>query len=496
MSSVNKDLKEKIIKDTAKYNFAQYGSQFFGFFSAMAMRKFLGPYFVGVWSLLGVIMDSCNLMDLGVGTAATYKIPFFKGKQDDQAQKDITNSAFSFILITSSFASAMVLIAAFILRNKHPKTIIAGLIIASFYMLLRKLYSYYIVVLRANSNFYVINRAVIFDAIVNLILILLLVKNFKIYGLYVTVILMAVFNISFMHYFAKYKILFALKKDVVRSLLQYGFPLLILGILGATLRSIDRIMIAKMLGVTFVGYYSLAIMAKNYVGGFSNNFGIVTIPRILEAYGKEEKIEHIKKFVTVSAEIISYLLPVLLGVIFLACPLFVSKVLPKFIPGILAVQILLLDIFFRSCSPQADQFIVALGKQSRIIPINIITILINVVLNYTLIKKGYGIYGVALGTAVASFFNFIVILIYAMKHFANAKEILVFIGRIMFPIAYISAVVVISTYFINIGNPYIRLIINLSILFIAAVPLFFYIDRRTRILRIMFNFLSKGKART
>jgi len=70
--------------------------------------------------------------------------------------------------------------------------------------------------LRANSNFSVINKLVIFDSVINLILMFLLVKTYKLYGFYVAVILLAAFNCLFMHFFARYKISlkFDLKKDI------------------------------------------------------------------------------------------------------------------------------------------------------------------------------------------------------------------------------------------------------------------------------------------
>jgi O-antigen/teichoic acid export membrane protein len=484
-------LKERIIKDTAKYNSAQYASQFIGFFIAMAMRGFLGPYLMGIWSLLRIALDYSTLTALGVGEAVAFKIPFLKGKGRKKEQADVANSAFGFLFWASMLSAALIIIGAIIFRYRYPIEVISGLIVIAAYMILQRISSYYLVVLRANSNFFVINRLVIFDSIINLILVFLLVKTFKLYGLYVTVILLAALNCLFMHFLAGYRIVLKFDLKKIYPLIKFGIPLFLLGFLGTIFASIDRIMIAKMIGVVSVGYYSIAIMAKNYLVGATNNFGIVTIPRIMEAYGKEEKIEHIKKFVTVSAEAISYILPSFLGIIFLTVPLFISKVLPQFVPGIIAAQVLLLDIFFRSCCPQARQFLVALGKQARIIPIVVPAILLNIFLNYIFIKKGWGIGGVALGTSIASFFNFTLILFYAMAHFTDYRKILLFFLKIIFPLVYTAVVVVGCNYFISIENPYLKLSLNLTILFFASLPLFVYIDYKTHVLRMLFKFLSK-----
>ena len=92
---MSKDIKERIIKDTAKYNLVQYFSQFLGFFSAMAIRRFLGPYYMGIWSLFRVVIDYSSCTSLGVESAATYKIPFLKGKGDKKSEKeDLSSSIF------------------------------------------------------------------------------------------------------------------------------------------------------------------------------------------------------------------------------------------------------------------------------------------------------------------------------------------------------------------------------------------------------------------
>ena len=492
MSNDNtKSLKERIIKDTAKYNFVQYSTQFLGFFIAMAMRRFLGPYLMGIWSLLRVVLDYSTCAALGTGEAIAFKIPFLKGKGKTEDVAEMTNSGFGFSFWTSILAALFIIIGAVVLRHRYPIEVISGLIVIAVYMILQRISSYYLIVLRANSNFSVINRLVIFDSVINLILMFLLVKTYKLYGLYVAVILLAAFNCLFMHFFARYKINLKFDLKKIYTLIKFGLPLSMLGFLGTIFANIDRIMIAKMIGVVYVGYYSIAIMAKNYIVGATNNFGIVTIPKMMEAYGKEEKIEHIKKFVTISAETISYMLPTFLGIVFLVTPLFVSKVLPQFIPGIIAAQILLLDIFFRSCCPQAKQFLIALNKQVRVIPITVVAIVLNIFLNYIFIKKGMGIGGVALGTAISSFLNFILILFYAMAHFTNYRKILFFLLRIIFPVAYIAVIVISCTYFIGAGNPYLKLGLNLAILFLASAPLFIYIDRKTHILRMLLKFLTK-----
>jgi O-antigen/teichoic acid export membrane protein len=246
-----------------------------------------------------------------------------------------------------------------------------------------------------------------------------------------------------------------------------------------------------MLGITAVGYYSLALMGKNYVVGLYNNFGIVTIPRILETYGREGNVESIKKFVTSTTEAIAYLFPPFLGVMFLVSPMLVKWILPNFVPGILAMQILFFDVFFQSCSPQIEPFLIALNKQKRLVPILIGTIIFSFGINYFLVKIGLGINGVAIGTSIASFAYFIFTLVYAMRHFAASREIFRFIWIIILPLIYIVALIAVCQYFIHTHNEYLEVLIKIIILILAYMPLLFYIERKTNVLSLFLGHIKE-----
>jgi Na+-driven multidrug efflux pump len=159
----------------------------------------------------------------------------------------------------------------------------------------------------------------------------------------------------------------------------------------------------------------------------------------------------------------------------------------------LAAQVLLLDVFFRSCSPQASHFLVALGKQLKLLPITAGAIILNIAFNYLFIKNGMGIAGAALGVTISSIFLTIATLIYAMRHFSNWGEIAKFILRILFPIIYIGAIAFGLVRFISIKNPYLGTGFNLLVLMAGSLPLFYHIDRKTHIIRILFKSMAAKK---
>ena len=74
--------KRNILKHIIVYLPSRYFSQFLGFFTSVFMKRFLGPFYIGVWSLLRFIIIYVNYSELGSSMAIYYKIPFYNGKGD------------------------------------------------------------------------------------------------------------------------------------------------------------------------------------------------------------------------------------------------------------------------------------------------------------------------------------------------------------------------------------------------------------------------------
>jgi O-antigen/teichoic acid export membrane protein len=290
---------------------------------------------------------------------------------------------------------------------------------------------------KAFKRFTLLSKSMLLVSTVNIIMIFTLVKAFRLYGLYVSIMILSFANIFYLYKSTGYSMSLNAHLGRIKGLIKEGVPLMAIIVVGTTLWTIDRIMIAKMIGVTYVGYYSIAIMAKSSIYEISASASVLK-PHMLEAYGSREDVNDAKKYIVVPAEINSCLLPPILGVAYFLAPFFVRIILPKFIPGILALQIILIDTYFKSLCPQARNFLIAIKKTRWVMGMIVSTIVINIVMNYMLIKMGYGIYGVAAATALSSFFLFTTTLFYSLMQFHRLRETIFFIIRMLVPLVYIT----------------------------------------------------------
>jgi O-antigen/teichoic acid export membrane protein len=418
-------------------------------------------------------------------------IPFFLGKKDKGAVDEVKNQGFSISMLISVVSSILLLIAALVLKNKRSTEVIVGLCAVAICSIISKVCGYYMSLLKAHSEFKILSKVIIFDAVINLILVFSLVKGLRLYGLYIEVIITPLLVIFLILKLTDYRISFIrIKLKAIAKLLTVGFPIYIISSLEGLLKTIDVLMIGKMIGVTSVGYYSLATMSRSYVAQVSN-LGTVLKPAIMQAYGSREKIEDIQKFVTVIPKIMAFMLSLLMGMMFIAITPFVKLILPRFIPGILAMQVLLLEIYFRSCSVQAEHFLIALNKQVRLVPLFVGALALNGGLNYLFIKMGYDIAGVALGTSISSFVVFLFIQYYAMAHFARLNQILGVFTVILLPLVYNTAMVLLLQKYVNIGNIYICAIIRIILMVVFYLPFLVYLNKSTGVISILFGMVKK-----
>jgi len=150
-------------------------------------------------------------------------------------------------------------------------------------------------------------------------------------------------------------------------------------------------------------------------------------------------------------EILALFIPVLLGAIYIALPALVNIFLPKYIEGITAARILMIGVFFSGVIGTTGNFFLATNKQILYLFILLGSALFNLGVSFVLIRLGFGIAGVAGGTALSyliySFTMFIIALTYC-----NAKkiEIAKLICKLLLPLAYTIVMVILVENFIRI----------------------------------------------
>jgi len=491
--------KRKILGHVFSYAGSQYFAQFTGFFTAVFMRRFLGPFNMGLWSLLRVITDYASYAHLGTTSTVFYKIPLHRGRGDTEEADRVKNVVFSYLTVATLVTGAGIALYAMAYRHTLRPGMFWGLLVVSVLLLARRIFNYYMMLLRANKDFAVLSRSIIFDAVVNLALVFFIVRRFGLKGLFAVVLIMPVLNVLFIRRFVDYDLKYSFDLNKLSSYIRFGFPLFITSILLLVLQSVDKIMIAKFIGLEALGIYSIAVMAKSYSVGVSKNFNVVITPHFLEDYGRSNDMDRAMKYLKMPAEIMSTFMAFMLGAVYLVAPVFILKILPRYIDGINALKFMLLATYFHTASPQSDHFLIAMNKQARLIPIFSSVIFMNIILNYLFIRMGYGITGVAASTALASLAGFIITLVYALSHGTGFINTVRFVMYLFVPLIFSFLAINIIGRPVFLGNAWGDAVLKLLLFFVLYTPLLYVVDKRTSVLRTMAGMImdkvNKGRTR-
>ncbi|MFA5158927.1 MAG: oligosaccharide flippase family protein [Candidatus Omnitrophota bacterium] len=397
---------KEVVGQVGIYSSAFVLTQFVSVAGALIIRYFLGPLQTGVWSLVQVILSYIDYVNLGATYAIPIEIPFKRAQGKIEETEKMKNVMFSFSFLTSMLFSIGLFVYACIRRSQIPRELFYGLLIATGLVILQQLNNVLISFLRAYKNFKLAGKQMALSSVVNFILVAILSSTFRLYGFMWAMVLSFVFNIVYILYHENFRFRWTLNTKVLMGLIQYGFPLMMLTLAGTVLLTIDKMMIAKYLGLEALGLYSIAMMTAGFICSVPNSIGVVLLPNVSEKYAEGENVRDLRGYLKKSNHVFSILMPILIGLGWFVVPFVVNLILPKFEGGIVALKYLALSTFFVGLTQTYSNAIVVSKKHFLQFPIAMGMCFIAFVLLFLAIKTGAGINEIAIIMTAVMMVNF------------------------------------------------------------------------------------------
>lgn len=340
------------------------------FLVAIFIRERLGPVAMGIWSLVQLAVSYSSYASLGVYDGASREIPLARGRGDQVAAERLRDSSFSFVMATSLAASLAV--AAWALSQRSSLSAVAfwGWMTAAAINLLQRWNNFAVGMLYVDKLFERAGRFRWLSSLVNAGLTLALVWYGGLYGLYAAMVLSFVFNILYLRYRAE-SAPPRLRWDSgsVRQLLWVSAPLLVSGLLHTVVLTLDKIVVARVIGLEALGHYTLATLGTGYVMTFANLFSVTLYPRVLERYGKSADARDILAYAKLPGLLLSAYLSAAVGLLWCVAPWLTLEFLPSYTPGLEALRWLLFSTVFFSMVTQLNHVVTTLDRQRRMIAI-------------------------------------------------------------------------------------------------------------------------------
>jgi O-antigen/teichoic acid export membrane protein len=411
--------KYQIIRDIFGYSASGIISQGLGIVTVFGVASLLGPSDFGVWNAVSLVLVYGAYLELGALSALGRDLPFHHGQRDVEKAATLEGAARRVTIFGALVAALFVI--AFSFLPTHSAKMALGLQAMAVVLILQQVYTYHRVVLRSHNCFRELSQQQVLLAAVTLVLAILYAVYFGFEGRLIAAFLaqavILLYALRRNPWIAVPK--FNLSK--VWSVIRVGLPILMSGFVLSLLATIDRLMVITFLEEEQLGYFGLAILLTSAVTLIPAMASQVLYPRITHQFGSSgNNVESLRTFVLIPPAILSALLPILIGALYLSLPLVISVLLPAYMPGVAAARIIAVGIFFYGILGLTDYFLVTIGKLKQYALFGCVALFLNIVLDYLFLQLGYGIEGVALGgTLITYFFYSSIVIGYSLSHYTK-----------------------------------------------------------------------------
>lgn len=419
---MNKTQRETVLKDTLRYGTANYIVQAIGIINSIALRRFMGPQAMGIWSILQVILGYCGYASFGTTKALMRDYPFLRGKGEHEKAEELKDLVLTFSVLGSLLPAILLLGWLLVRWQGLGGALRVGLLFLAGFLFVQRFYDLLMALLRSDKKFGTLSELIVLNAVGGLGITFLFVSRWNLYGLLFGTALLTFLSLLFIQRRSPYHFKFYWNHQALWKELRLGVPLLIISFLAEFLRSLDKWILARALGFYEVGLYSLAMMASSYLFALPMMFAHVWYPNLQEAYGRTEDPRAVRNYLQMPVFVLSRVAPFLAGLAVFILPCLVHFFLPKFVPGLLAMKIYLIGTYFVLLAQFSSNFLVTIDKYLINIPILIGSVVLNFALNTLLVKGGLGLEGVAGGTTLSFLFYGVASYGAALKEITNFQE--------------------------------------------------------------------------
>jgi O-antigen/teichoic acid export membrane protein len=471
-----------IIKDTALYSAANFFSQIIGIFTSILLRKFLGPVYIGIWSLAQVLLGYCGYASFGTTKALMRDYPCLLAKGENQNAEKLKNVILTFSMIASIIPMVLLLGYTCLKWLQLSPALRNTLLFISFFLFIQRFYDVLMALLRSEKRFVLLSKLLVVNAAGMLLVALIFVPFWGFYGLLLGSALILLACMAVVYWDHVYCFLYSWDSKVLSSELRLGIPLLVSGFLGELLRSADKWVITKELGFYELGLYSLAMMANTYVFSLPMMFAHVWYPNLQEVYGKKQNAQDVANYLLKPVAVISVLCPFLAGIAIFILPVVIELVLPKFLPGLLPMKIYLFGTLFVLLAQFSLNFLITLDHCWIGIPLALMGILCNVGGALFLLHQGYGLTGVAISSSGAFAIYGLTAYAVALRQFASFKQALYKIAELASLSMVFFVIIYTIDWLVQMDRRWAAAMLKLLIFSVFSLPFFLYLNKKTQVL--------------
>jgi O-antigen/teichoic acid export membrane protein len=365
--------RRRVVRDSLVVSLGGQLERVLGTLTALLLRWGLDPARLGVYTGLRLFLDQTNRTSLGVGLGAVQEIPILRAAgRDDEAQR-LANVAYTTNTLTCLAYAAGLLAWAWLRAPGLEGDPLAaewtwGLAVVAALTLVKRYESFLIAILRAHRAFVLTTELDILEAVVSAPAIGAGLALAGFWGLLAAVGAILSVKIAYLH--ARHPFRFRWDWDLAAALrlMRVGLPILAnTAVFGAVL-NLDRVVILWRVpeGARAAGLYSIALMGTSWCLDLAGRIVLVMYTSFQTTLGRTGDRREVGRQAVRASEAQAIPLAAGSAVAYLAGPVFLGWLLPRYAEGLPALRPLLPGMMFLGLTWPARQLLIAVDRPYRL----------------------------------------------------------------------------------------------------------------------------------
>jgi O-antigen/teichoic acid export membrane protein len=342
------------------------GSSYFDLLTSLIqtviVMRLIGPTGRGLMTISDLFTKWLANTHLGAMHGLSRRLPVALARHEEQRAQDLEDVGMSFVLATSILSAlGMLGTAVFCLSwGTVTREVIAcgaGIFLCS------QTVTVYRVVLRAWGTFSVLALSSMVMNVAQLVLVVAGAWAYGVVGAMVGLLAANLLQLGYLHWAGRLRIRVRYNWPLIFALISSGLPLVAITYADILLRTVDRAMVGKLMGAHALGLYWPASQLAMYLFRIPESVGFVLMPRIWEKYGVEDDAAALRQHVLAPTMAAATVMPVLSGLLFIMIPQVLRALVPLYVEGTYAAQVLAMGGAFLALPIAACGLLVAMRRE-------------------------------------------------------------------------------------------------------------------------------------
>jgi len=363
----------KTVRDSVVVTLGGQLERVLGTLTALALRWWLDPSRLGVYTGLRLYLDNTNRTSLGVGLGAVQEIPILRAEGREEEARRVADVAYTTNSLTCLLYALALVVWAWLRRPWLAGDPLAdewtwGLVATAGLVLIKRYESFLIAVLRAHQEFVLTTKLDVLESLVSAVAVGLGLWFAGFWGLLASVAAILGAKIAYLHASHPFRFRWRWEPWLTLRLMKLGLPILANTAAFGAVLNLDRALILWLVpdGTRAAGLYTIALMGTSWSLDLAGRIVLVLYTAFQTTLGRTRDPVEVARQAIRATEAQAPLLAAGSAVAFVVGPTFLGTLMPKYVDGLPALRPLLGGMLLLGLAWPARQMLIAVERPYRL----------------------------------------------------------------------------------------------------------------------------------